>query len=296
MTRDAIMAQLSQPFPDGFVHKNPSGGGSYVKHHVVNQRLIQVFGRPPNFERVEIIFGDVDAIEPNPDGKSERAKKGRPALKGVVVGVVARLSIAVDGEPWIAEEAGDCEDPHNWTTDGQRLKDAMSDAYKRCAMRWGCGLHLWSQNEYFLFDQLSGEARPSQPTSKAGGEVSPEPLAKSEDTKSEEPEAQSGSGPDSQPETSPDSAGGEADSAQPMRGSDESADPPSEEQLVALIQGAITAGKTTEPKVNTATIRAASRRQFFPEGGIAAIGWQNCPAEVLADVIQKLGLEQGALV
>jgi hypothetical protein len=149
-----VMLELSQPFPEKFIHKNPSGGGSYIKHHVIEQRLMQVFGRPPTFERVEIVFGDVAAIPPNPQGSSKRAKEGREALKNVIVGVVARMTVEIEGEKVVVEEVGDCEQPHNWDSDGQRLKDAFSDAYKRCAMRLGCGLHLWSQDEYFLHDEL----------------------------------------------------------------------------------------------------------------------------------------------
>lgn len=174
-----IIQQLSQPFPPKYIHSNPSGGGSYIKHHVIEQRLIQVFGRPPTFELVHVIRGDVAEILPNPNGTSKRAKEGAPALTNVVVGVIARLSVPVDCTPspyigngassiseplselWVAEEAGDCEEPHNWKTDGARLKDAMSDAYKRCAMRWGCGLHLWSQGEYFLHDVLTRDVEGS---------------------------------------------------------------------------------------------------------------------------------------
>jgi hypothetical protein len=33
------------------------------------------------------------------------------------------------------------------------LKDAASDAFKRCAMRVGVGLHLWTkEGEYFLYN------------------------------------------------------------------------------------------------------------------------------------------------
>ena len=50
------------------------------------------------------------------------------------------------------------QNPTNWRTDGARLKDAVSDAIKRCAMAIGVGLHLWSQfegkSEYFLDKQL----------------------------------------------------------------------------------------------------------------------------------------------
>lgn len=154
MTYPREIVQLSQPFPDVYVHKNPSGGGTYVKHHVIEQRLIQVFGRPPTFERVEIVFGDVAEIKPNPNGNSQRAKEGRPPLKNVIVGVVCRMTVTIAGEKVVVEEVGDCEQPHNWDSDGQRLKDAFSDAYKRCAMRLGCGLHLYSQNEYFLHEEV----------------------------------------------------------------------------------------------------------------------------------------------
>ena len=58
-------------------------------------------------------------------------------------------------------EAGDVENPSNWKTNGARMKDAMSDAIKRCAMALGVGLHLWSQidgeDEYFLDKQLEKE-------------------------------------------------------------------------------------------------------------------------------------------
>jgi hypothetical protein len=186
-----MMRKLAEPFPDSLVHKNPSGGGSYIKHHVINQRLIQVLGVPPSFEKVEVIFGDVAAIPPNPQGKSQRAKDGAEALRNVIVAVVARLTVEIDGRKVIVEEAGDCEEPHNWKTDGQRLKDAMSDAYKRCAMRLGCGLHLWSQDEYFLYSKLQeggslAGGTPASSSPKTSGEVAGEVLAGSANT---EPQA-----------------------------------------------------------------------------------------------------------
>lgn len=149
-----ILKELARPFPSKFVHKNPSGGGDYVKHHVVNQRLIQVLGRPPSFECVQVVRGLVPGFAPNPQGQSKRAREGRSALADAVVAVICRMSVIIDGEKVIVEEVGDCEEPFNWATDGQRLKDAMSDAYKRCAMRLGCGLHLWSGDEYFLYERL----------------------------------------------------------------------------------------------------------------------------------------------
>lgn len=162
------LARLARPFPEKFVHTNPSGGGHYVTHSVVNEKLLAVVG-PFTFELVEIVRGDVPEILPNPQGKSQRAKSGMPALSGAVVGAVCRLTVTVDDTQVSIEEVGDCEQPHNWPHDGARLKDAMSDALKRCAMRLGVGLHLWSQHEFTLYEQLAGRAGTEQPQAASSG-------------------------------------------------------------------------------------------------------------------------------
>lgn len=147
------LTKLLHPFPAKVIHTNPSGGGTYVKHSTVQQRLLDVLGLV-DFELVQIVRGHVDAKAPNPNGKSAKAKAGSQALTDAVVGVVARMKVTVDGLPVLVEEAGDCEEPHNWPHDGARMKDAMSDAYKRCAMRLGVGLHLWSQDDFYLGAKL----------------------------------------------------------------------------------------------------------------------------------------------
>lgn len=147
------LERLARPFPDRLIHSNPSGGGQYVKHSVVTEKLLAVLG-PFSFELVEIVRGDMPEVPPNPQGTSKRAKDGYPALHQAVVGAVCRLSASIDFVQVRIEEVGDCEDPRNWPHDGARLKDAMSDAMKRCAMRIGVTLHLWSQDEFSLYDQL----------------------------------------------------------------------------------------------------------------------------------------------
>lgn len=147
------LTKLLHPFPGSMIERNPSGGGSYVAHPVVEQRLLDVVGIPKTTV-VQIIRGDVPGKAPDPKGSSARAKAGTPDLRDAVVGVVLRMEATVDGEPKWAEEAGDCEAPHNWPHDGARLKDAMSDAYKRCAMRLGVGLHLWAQEHFYLGSKL----------------------------------------------------------------------------------------------------------------------------------------------
>lgn len=153
---DPTLAERLKPFPSKLIHTNPSGGGSYVKHSVVVQRLLDLFGAY-DFEVVEILRGHVAGIAPNPDGKSARARTGTPALEGAVVGAVCRLTVLVDGRVCRVEDVGDCEQPHNWPHDGARLKDATSDAIKRCAARLGVGLHLWAQDEAYLYEKLMKE-------------------------------------------------------------------------------------------------------------------------------------------
>lgn len=154
------MQALVRPFPAKFVKGNPSGGGSYVAHDVVEQRIIHALGRPPKTTLVELLRGFVPAVEPDPRAKddpkaSKRKRFGCPELAAAVVGVVLRMEATVDGEPWWAEEVGDCEDPHNWPHDGARAKDAFSDAYKRCAMRLGVALHLWAQQDFYIDKALA---------------------------------------------------------------------------------------------------------------------------------------------
>lgn len=160
------ITKLVWPFPSDVIKKNPSGGGDYVPHPIVEQRLIYVLGRPPTTEVVEIIRGTV--LGGADDATARGNRKNGPTLDDCVVGVVLRMRCTIDGEVVEVVEAGDCEDPHNWPNDGARLKDAMSDAYKRCAMRLGVGLHLWTkepQRNYTIarrFYELDKPEEPSQ--------------------------------------------------------------------------------------------------------------------------------------
>jgi hypothetical protein len=166
-TQDAPMhdlTELARRFPEGYIeHKD---GIDYVAHHVVTQRLLSIVG-PFDFELVEIIRGDVAAVAPAADGKSRRARAGTPALRNIVVGGVWRLTCEIDGRRVRIEETGDVGDVHNWPHDGARLKDAASDALKRCAMRLGLGLHLWAQEHYFLDRQLRALLEQSGGTAEA---------------------------------------------------------------------------------------------------------------------------------
>jgi hypothetical protein len=153
------LQELSRPFPTDFVERKDNQ--DYVAHHVVNQRLLSIVG-PFDFELVQVIRGDIAARPPDPTARSQRAKAGTPALQQVVVGGIWRLSCEIDGRQVRVEEVGDVSDAHNWLHDGARLKDAASDAIKRCAMRLGLGLHLWAQEHYFLDQQLRAQGARAQ--------------------------------------------------------------------------------------------------------------------------------------
>ena len=135
--------ELSRVFPDKFIHKNPTGFGDYIQHSVIRQRLLSVVGAYS--QEVKHIIRE-----------TLTDKQGKEME--VVTGVILALTVVIDGELVSVEEAGDVEQPFNWRTDGARLKDAVSDAVKRCAMAMGVGLHLWAQfdgsSEYFLDEQL----------------------------------------------------------------------------------------------------------------------------------------------
>jgi hypothetical protein len=163
------LIELARRFPDQYIEQKD--GQSYVAHHIVIQRLLSVVG-PFDFQLVEVLRSDLPAVPGDPQGRSRRAKQGTPALHQVVTGAVWRLTCEIDGRRTTVEEVGDT-DPHNWSTDGARLKDAASDALKRCAMRVGLGAHLWAQEHYFLDRQLAKAVQPEPRRPEASAPVSP---------------------------------------------------------------------------------------------------------------------------
>ena len=135
--------ELSRIFPEKFIHKNPTGFGDYIQHSVIRQRLLSVLGAYS--QEVKHII-------------REKLTDKQGVEHEVITGVVLALTVEIDGNLVTIEEVGDVEQPFNWKTDGARMKDAVSDAVKRCAMAFGVGLHLWAQfdneSEYFLDKQL----------------------------------------------------------------------------------------------------------------------------------------------
>lgn len=118
--------ELSRPFPESLVKQKPGKfSASFVGHADVTQRLLEVLG-PFNFA-VERVITNAD---------------------GTVSGCVAALTADIDGTQVTVSEVGDVEHPS--ANNGANLKNASSDALKRCAMRLGVGLHLWAQDSFYL--------------------------------------------------------------------------------------------------------------------------------------------------
>lgn len=135
------LRDLARPFKPALVKQPPKGKfGTYVSHDVVNQKLLAVLG-PVDFEIVQLVHG----------------------VDGKVEGCLARLSCEIDGRRTTVVEVGDCESPDNWKTQGARMKDAASDAFKRCAMRLGVGIHLWAGADFFLYEVLDAKPEPQLP-------------------------------------------------------------------------------------------------------------------------------------
>lgn len=145
---------LAEPFPPKLVKEPPAGKhGSYVSHSTVNERALSIVG-PFSFEVVKVIYGPAFSRTVNKGQSNERTYEEREA----VVGCLGKLTVEIDGREVVITEAGDVEGAAA-QEDGANLKEASSDAFKRCWMRVGLGLHLWSQEDFFLTTQLDKDEK-----------------------------------------------------------------------------------------------------------------------------------------
>lgn len=118
---------LAKRIPKSYIKTKPGGfAADYCSHADVQQMLIAKLGVPPSQEITQIIR--------NADGQAQ--------------GVVLRMVFNIDGQTVVIDEIGECERPGQ--NDGLNVKNAVSDAVKRCAMRIGLGLELWCQETYVL--------------------------------------------------------------------------------------------------------------------------------------------------
>ena len=127
------LAKLARPVPDALVSQRTVGGGrtaDYVGHASITEMLLMIVG-PFDLRLVDVV---------------------RDANGGAVVGAVVELSVTIDGRPTTVQEIGAIE--HERGHDAERLKLAMSDGLKRCALRVGLASELWSRNGGWLFESI----------------------------------------------------------------------------------------------------------------------------------------------
>ena len=138
------LRQLAEPFPKAMI-KAPAPGkfGSYVPHNDYVQRALSIIGAH-DFALNDLIRGYA------PEIKTDRNEW--PERFDAVVGVTATLMVLIDGVHHEVTEVG-TEDNPAMHHDAINAKNALSDAYKRCWMRLGLGLHLWCDS-YWLDKQL----------------------------------------------------------------------------------------------------------------------------------------------
>lgn len=143
------LEELARPFPDKLIKDPPQGKyGRYVSHVSVEEKLLATLGAF-SFEVTELIRGYASAIGGTVKGQYKPDKF--PARQGAVVGALCTMTAIVDGRTVVITEVG-TEDSPAMHHDGECAKNAASDGLKRCAMRLGCGLHLWHKNagDYYL--------------------------------------------------------------------------------------------------------------------------------------------------
>lgn len=151
------LRRLAEPFPPSMVSKKERA--DYVNHGLVTQRLLGTIG-PYKLRIVQIVRGDFDEVITSPNDENKR--RIWPGRTNAIVGVIQSLECTIDDEPFYVEEVGTPEGYYMAPHDGERLKKACSDAIKRCGMRAGVALDLWSKGAYFLpamLDRAWSDAR-----------------------------------------------------------------------------------------------------------------------------------------
>jgi len=140
---------LSKPWNKNLVKTINKGFGDidYVEHTQVTQKLIAV-SPDWNFnidQYLEDTVEDVNGLQ-----------------RTFITGAQVTITMKVDNEYVSRTEVGMCDkpffhnDPNKVHNNGQRAKECVSDAIKRCAMRFGVGIELYDTDAW-ISDYLSKE-------------------------------------------------------------------------------------------------------------------------------------------
>lgn len=144
---------LYKPFPKSMIKQKE--GFDFVSHSEYVQKFIDKMGVAPTFRVEDELYEDTF---------TGRVKGKDVTGTHVLTGVRCSMSATIDGHEVTVSEYGDVEFPMNDKTNGARAKKAISDAYKRCAMRLcGMGLHIYAGDEWRL-EQAEEEEEPATET------------------------------------------------------------------------------------------------------------------------------------
>lgn len=181
------LRELAEPFPSQMIDRVKKRNGpavDTVSHFHVEQKALAVVG-PHTFRLVDLIRGYI------PEWVDRNGNVRMLARPNGVVGVTAELTAVIDGVTATIVEVGTVDDPR-LENDAENAKKALSDAYKRCWMRLGLGLHLWAGDYYVLpkaLDVREGHAADETPLPRVEpGRVVDEP--EPDETPEPEPESQ----------------------------------------------------------------------------------------------------------
>lgn len=118
------LANLAKRLPTNYIKQLPGVNyeADYCSHADIQQMLLAKLG-PTSQRVVQIIYGN--------DGATMQ-------------GVILEMTFNVDGETITIEEIGETERPSD--NNAGNMKVAVSDAVKRCSMRVGLGLEIWTDN------------------------------------------------------------------------------------------------------------------------------------------------------
>jgi hypothetical protein len=117
------LMDLAKRLPEKWIQEKGTGfSAKYCSHGDIQQALLAKVG-PSSQRIVEKIY--------NSEGT-------------VIEGVILEMQFIIDLEPVVIQEIGETE--RDTGNNALNLKNSVSDGIKRCAMRVGLGLELWTEN------------------------------------------------------------------------------------------------------------------------------------------------------
>ena len=126
------LQDLAKRLPEKWIQEKGTGfAAKYCSHGDIQQLLLAKLG-PTSQRVVKIIY--------NTEGN-------------MIQGVILEMRFYIDLEQVVIEEIGECERPTE--NNALNLKNAISDAVKRCCMRVGLCLELWATEHYALDKALA---------------------------------------------------------------------------------------------------------------------------------------------